>query len=65
MTPINSMTPVQLGEVLRDELNELGMSARTLAKALKAPVNRITAIINGERGITANTARRLDPYFDT
>ncbi len=60
---INNMRPIHPGEQLRDELEELGMSARTLAKALKVPVNRITAILNGQRGITADTALRLARYF--
>ena len=59
------MSPVHPGEVLREELSEVGMSARALAKAIKVPVNRVTAILNGERGITADTARRLGRYFDT
>ncbi len=61
----DGMSPVHPSEVLRGELNEVGMSARALAKAIKVPVNRITAILNGERGITADTARRLGRYFDT
>jgi antitoxin HigA-1 len=60
---INNMRPIHPGEQLRDELEELGMSARTLAKALKVPVNRITAILNGQRGVTADTALRLARYF--
>ena len=61
----NGMSPVHPGEILRDELTELDMSARSLARAIKVPVNRITAILNGERGITADTARRLARYFGT
>ncbi len=41
------------------------MSANTLAKALAVPTNRITAILNGQRGITADTALRLSRYFGT
>ena len=61
----NGMAPVHPGEILRDELAELGMSARALARSIKVPVNRITAILNGERGVTADTARRLSRYFGT
>jgi hypothetical protein len=40
------------GEVLREEyLVPLGMSARTLAKALGVPANRITEIMRGERDV--------------
>jgi antitoxin HigA-1 len=58
--------PVHPGEVLKAEfLDEIGVSAYALAKALCVPANRITAIINGERGITAETALRLARFFGT
>lgn len=41
------MRPVHPGEVLRQELDQLGMSTNALAKALDVPVNRVTAILNG------------------
>jgi len=53
------------GEHLRDELHELGLSARALAKLLDIPVNRVTQILNGQRGISADTALRLARYFGT
>lgn len=53
------------GEHLRDELEELGLSARTFAKALDIPVNRVTQILNGQRGVSADTALRLARYFGT
>lgn len=65
MTPRNRMRPVHPGEILREELDELGMSANALSKALDVPVNRVTAILNGQRGVTANTALRLARYFGT
>ena len=65
MTPSNGMRPVHPGEILRDELDELGISANALSKALDVPVNRVTAILNGQRGVTANTALRLARYFGT
>ena len=61
----NGMRPVHPGEVLRDELDELGLSASALAKALGVPVNRVTMILNGQRGVTADTALRLARYFGT
>ena len=48
-----------------DELQTIGLSANALSKALGVPVNRITAIVNGQRGITADTALRLARYFGT
>lgn len=59
------MRPVHPGEILAEELDELGMSANALAKALDVPTNRITTILRGQRGITADTALRLAHYFDT
>ena len=48
-------------------MNELhlGLSANALSKALDVPVNQITAILHGQRGVTANTAFRLARYFGT
>src|SRR5215204_7786823 len=43
-------------EILVDELEELGISATALSRALHVPTNRITQIINGQRAITAETA---------
>ncbi|MCL5801867.1 MAG: HigA family addiction module antitoxin [Gammaproteobacteria bacterium] len=60
---VNNMRPIHPGEHLRDEMEELGMSARALAKALGVPVNRITGILNEQRAVTADTALRLSRYF--
>ena len=65
MAPKNVMRPVHPGEILRDELEVLGMSANALSRALAVPVNRVTAILRGRRGITAATALRLARYFGT
>jgi len=60
----NRMRPIHPGEILRqDVLKELDMSARAFAKELGVPANRITAILNEERGITADTALRLARYL--
>ncbi len=61
----NGLRPVHPGEILRDELDELGMSASALAEALAVPTSRITAILRGERGITADMALRLSRYLGT
>jgi antitoxin HigA-1 len=53
------------GEILADELQELGMSAAELARTLHVPTNRITQILNGQRAITADTALRLGQWFGT
>ena len=65
MSVSNGMRPVHPGEILREELDELGLSANALAKALDVPTNRITAILRGQRGVTADTALRLARYFGT
>lgn len=65
MSTKNGMRPVHPGEILRDELEELDLSASALAKALGIPVNRITAILNSQRDVTADTALRLARYFGT
>jgi antitoxin HigA-1 len=60
------LPPLHPGEVLREEfLQPLGMSAYALAKALSVPLNRITAILAGERAISADTALRLGRFFGT
>lgn len=58
-----SREPIHPGEHLADELQELGISARELARALKVPVTRVTEILRGRRGITGDTALRLGQYF--
>jgi addiction module HigA family antidote len=60
------LPPAHPGDVLRhDFLEPLGLSANALALALRVPANRITAILNGERAITAETALRLARHFGT
>ena len=61
----NGMRPVHPGEMLAEELEELSLSANALAHALYVPTNRITAILKGQRGVTADTALRLSRYFGT
>ena len=65
MNARNGMRPVHPGEILREELNTIGLSANALSKELGVPVNRITMILNGQRGVSADTALRLARYFGT
>jgi len=52
------------GDILKYEfLDEIGMSQNALAKAIGVPANRIHAIINGTRNITADTDLRLCKFF--
>jgi addiction module HigA family antidote len=58
-------TPIHPGEILADELEEIGISAAELARTLAVPANRISQIIAGKRAISADTALRLARYFGT
>ncbi len=58
-------TPIHPGEHLAEELRELGISAAELSRQIDVPVNRITGIIHGQRGVTADTALRLGHWFGT
>lgn len=59
-----SLAFVTPGEVLREEfMVAMSLSARALARELGVPANRITAILHGERAITADTALRLSRRF--
>ena len=58
-------TPIHPGEHLREELENLGMSAAELSRQLDVPTNRITGILNGQRSITGDTALRLAHFFGT
>ncbi|MBI3933569.1 MAG: HigA family addiction module antidote protein [Acidobacteria bacterium] len=59
------LAPVHPGEVLQDILRDAHLSANALALALRIPADRIGAILQGERGITADRALRLARYFGT
>src|ERR1700760_2743846 len=58
-------TPIHPGEHLAEQLRELGITAAELSRQIDVPVNRITGIIHGQRGITADTALRLGHWFGT
>jgi len=62
---MNAMHPIHPGEVLKEEIAEIGMTANAFAQALHVPANRITAILNGTRSITADTALRISLFFGT
>ena len=61
----NGMRPVHPGEILRGELDAIGLSATALSRELGVPADRVTLILNGQRGVSADTALRLVRYFDT
>ena len=65
MAQRKKLPPIHPGELLRDELNEIGVSLNESGRALRVPMNRISAIVNGKRAITVDTAMRLARYFGT
>ena len=65
MNTKNGMRPVHPGEVLREELEALGVSANALSKALDVPMKRVTMILDGQRGVTTDIVLRLARYFGT
>ncbi len=44
-------------------MKPLAISINRLSRELKVPVNRVSEIVNGQRGISADTALRLARYF--
>jgi addiction module HigA family antidote len=60
------LPPIHPGEILLEEfMRPLRLSANSLALALRVPSNRILAIVNGARAVSADTALRLARYFNT
>ena len=60
----NKMRPIHPGEILREDfLIPLEMSAHALSQAIRVPATRVNDIVNGRRGVTADTALRLARYF--
>ena len=57
------MKPIHPGRILKREMVARSLSANKLSLALRVPSGRITQILNGKRGISAETALRLARYF--
>jgi len=58
------LDPITPGEILREDFMEpMGISMNKLSRDIDVPPNRISEIVNGKRGITADTALRLERYF--
>ena len=59
------LDPIKPGEILLEEfMKPLGLSQNRLARDIDVPVGRISEIVRGRRAITADTALRLEKYFD-
>jgi len=64
MSDKDALDPITPGEILREDFMEpLGISMNQLSRDIAVPPNRISEIVNGRRGITADTALRLERYF--
>jgi addiction module HigA family antidote len=60
----NGMRPIHPGEILlEDYIKPMGVSVRALSLALHVPYSRLREIVDGKRGISADTALRLERYF--
>ena len=60
-----TLEPIHPGEILREDfLNPMGVSINRLARDIAVPPGRISEIVNGKRGITADTALRLARFFN-
>ena len=57
--------PIHPGEILREDLEALGMSAADLSRHIDLPANHVAEILDGHHVITGDTALRLGHYFGT
>ena len=58
------LDPITPGEILREDFMEpMGISMNQLSRDIVVPPNRISEIVNGKRGISADTALRIERYF--
>jgi addiction module HigA family antidote len=60
----NGMRPVHPGEILlEDYIKPMGISVHALSLALHVPYSRLREIVDGKRGVSADTALRLERYY--
>jgi addiction module HigA family antidote len=60
----DKLDPIHPGEILLEEfLNPMGISQYRLAKDISVPPRRINEIVHGKRGVSADTALRLERFF--
>ena len=65
-TDTDQIDPIHLGEVIMEDFIEgFGLTQNKLSTTIGAPPRRINEIVQGKRGITADTAVRLAKYFGT
>lgn len=53
------------GVILKDELEELGITLTEFARQIDVHANRVSQIISGKRAITGDTALRFGHWFGT
>ena len=59
------LKPIHPGEILLEEfMKPMDISISRLARDIAPPPGRVSAIVNGKRAITADTALRLGKYFN-
>jgi len=61
----DKLPPVHPGEILKEALEDLGISMNRLSQEIHVPANRVSSIIARQRSITGETALRLARYFGT
>lgn len=60
------LEPIHPGEILFEEfMKPMDISINRLAREIHVSPGRISAIVNGKRAITADTALRLSRYLGT
>lgn len=59
------MRAVHPGVVLKDELEEIGITPTEFARQIDVPPNRVSQIISGKRSVTGDTALRFGHWFGT
>lgn len=59
------MRAIHPGVVLKDELDEIGITPTEFARQIDVPPNRVSQIISGKRSVTGDTALRFGHWFGT
>ena len=62
---ITTKAVIHPGAILKEDLADAGISINELARSIRVPPNRLSRVIRGERGVTADTALRLAAFWRT
>lgn len=64
MTTTDKIPPIHPGQVLMEDfIKGFEITQNKIAVSIGVPPRRINEIVHGKRGITADTALRLERYF--